>query len=182
MSLLPCCKVLRVKKTKWCFEAYSLRSLMDVSSVPPTAAWENLQEQIQSHIQNQTETQYRVILRVCVAFCLLTTAILVFPQFPQSPPWCARQAGWRVSIAAACLARNARDANMMLSLQHRDQPIERVVETELDESNPAAALLYECCTWDGKLCFWEDKILCLNNPFPFFIAYLIIPSSIILLP
>lgn len=35
---------------------YLLRSLMDVSSIPPSAAWENLQKQIQLQNQNQTET------------------------------------------------------------------------------------------------------------------------------
>ncbi len=35
---------------------YLLCSLVDVSSIPPTAAWENLQKQIRLQIQNQAET------------------------------------------------------------------------------------------------------------------------------
>ncbi len=34
---------------------YLLCSLVDVSSIPPTAAWENLQKQIRLQIQNQTD-------------------------------------------------------------------------------------------------------------------------------
>ncbi len=83
---------------------------------------------------------------VCAASDVLTTAMLVLPQLPQSPPWCIRQAGWRTSHGCDLLGEVCRDANMitLLSLQHRDRPLESADWTERVRSccRGSPALLY----------------------------------------
>lgn len=161
---------------------------MDVSSIPPTTAWENLQQQIQSRVQNQTETQYQML---CLwHFVFLPRRCWCCPSSPSLP----HDAPGRRVGAPASLLPAWRGLPVMPTWSHcwvsRWTERQRVVQTELSASDTAACqarlfytVLYVACgTSLCKLRFWEDKILCLNNPFPFFIAYLIIPSSIILLP